>query len=595
MPSEIPPKPWFRRLRLWHVVLYGLIIAMFVISGIVEYNSRSRQVISLLENQARITATAIARSGREQVRLTEDLRTSFIQRAFDLLHTVNQLDQSGILTPERLNELSGDTRIFRILVIDSRGQLELEGGPDFPKIGPGHRRGMRYGLIRRLAPVIEGRQDSVVIGLGGGMMGRGPMHMSGMPPPEQERFLVAIRRSQGGAVATQLTVEAEAGLRSRLDIEQTLQELIRGESIAYLILKQGNTEPIFISSKLKSLATLDRLNERRVDDHTFWREGQIGSYIEVETPLQIDPQPGMMKIGFTTAQLEELRQQVTTQILIRSGLFSLLAVLVFMFTLTRQNALLLEQEKERIQEEVTRLERLTRVQEKQAAMGELAAGVAHEIRNPLNAIGILAQRLKWEFTPTQDDVDEYVSITETMHQEIKRINKSLEYFLDYSKPIPLKPNDIDLSPIIRDLETLYSEEIREAGLQLDMDIPDKLPLRADRDYIKQALSNLLRNAVEHTPSGGKINLRATATVDGIQISIRDTGEGISTMDQQRIFDLFYSTKDMGHGVGLAITHKIITDHGGTIEVRSNQGEGATFIVNLSKKPPPTDDERESRS
>jgi two-component system sporulation sensor kinase B len=174
-------------------------------------------------------------------------------------------------------------------------------------------------------------------------------------------------------------------------------------------------------------------------------------------------------------------------------------------------------------------------------------------------------------------------MTNTMVSEIDRINNILEDYLSYSRPIPLKIETFDLKKIIKEIELLYEEPAKLKGIILEINVPDELTINGDKRYLKQAIANLLKNAIEATSKNDKISLFAVETTKNVLINISDTGCGIAQEHLSKVFDLFYSTKDMGTGLGLAITHKIINDHLGILEVESELDKGTIFTITLPKE------------
>ena len=170
-----------------------------------------------------------------------------------------------------------------------------------------------------------------------------------------------------------------------------------------------------------------------------------------------------------------------------------------------------------------------------------------------------------------------------MVSEIDRINKILEDYLSYSRPIPLKNEKFDIRKMMDEIESLYGEATKIKGIHLDINVSDKITINGDKQYLKQAIANLIKNAIEASTKNDKITLFAAETAKNVIINISDTGCGISKDNLTKIYDLFYSTKDMGTGLGLAITHKIINDHLGMLEVESELEQGTTFTITLPKE------------
>lgn len=360
-------------------------------------------------------------------------------------------------------------------------------------------------------------------------------------------------------------------------IEAGLSDLLLVRGLKYIQISTGDGSDPFYAAR-EDLYIDESWERTQLEDILYEVNKGDTRLIEAVRPIFYELSIGEVRIGFDAGPFLNLRAEMIYRIVLRLGLLTLLAFIGLMFLLARQNAALLAQEKTRIEDEVYRLERINRMNEKQVAVGELAAGVAHEIRNPLNAIGIVAQRLKREFEPT-DDMNEYQSLTQTMTAEIEKINRSLKEFLEYTRPTPLEMKQVDLGALFQEIHELYGPQANEAKVEFSIDIPD-IQINADITYIQQAISNLVKNALEACEESSIVHLTARRRDKAVEISVSDTGGGIETEDQKRIFDLYFSTKSTGTGIGLAITHKIIADHGGSIEVESQLNKGSTFTIRL---------------
>ncbi|NOY77843.1 MAG: PAS domain-containing protein [Calditrichaeota bacterium] len=223
-------------------------------------------------------------------------------------------------------------------------------------------------------------------------------------------------------------------------------------------------------------------------------------------------------------------------------------------------------------------ERLKR-QEKLTAMGELAAGVAHEIRNPLNAIGMIAQRFAREFVP-KDDAEDYQKLTRVIISEIRRVNQIIQQFLQFARPPELNRQPASVDAILRESLSVLNESAKAKGVQIETHLAASVSLRVDRNQLKQAFLNLIQNALEATPAGGKIWIHSSKKPDGVKISIGDTGAGIPREKLQKIFNLYFTTKPNGTGLGLSMVHQIVSAHNGHIEVQSEEGKGTVFEIIL---------------
>ncbi|NTU97988.1 MAG: PAS domain S-box protein [Chlorobiaceae bacterium] len=218
-------------------------------------------------------------------------------------------------------------------------------------------------------------------------------------------------------------------------------------------------------------------------------------------------------------------------------------------------------------------------QEKLRVMGELASGVAHEIRNPLNAIGILAQRLDIEFSPTADE-PEYRHLVRTVVSEVQRVNAIIRRFLKFGRPPQLLPVPVNLDEFVVSYGTLLQSEAEKKDISFTIQTGCAGTVLIDREQMQQVLLNIVRNAVEATAGGGSIALRVFCRDKQAVIEIADTGRGIPVANLSEVFNLYFTTREDGTGMGLSIANQIVHAHGGRIDVSSREGEGSVFSIVL---------------
>ncbi|MFP4369605.1 MAG: two-component system sensor histidine kinase NtrB [Candidatus Kapaibacterium sp.] len=215
--------------------------------------------------------------------------------------------------------------------------------------------------------------------------------------------------------------------------------------------------------------------------------------------------------------------------------------------------------------------------EKLSAMGQLAAGVAHEIRNPLNSINIIAQRFEYEFEP-EEDKSEYYRLVKTVRSEVARVNRIISQFLEFARPSSLELKDISIKELIEKSLNLMDSRAAEKGINIEAKTDDLL-VRADEDKLRQVMINLIQNSIEAMDKGGKIYISSEKKGNETIIKIQDTGPGIPENNLPKIFNHYFSTKKQGTGLGLSIVNKIINDHGGSIKA-GNTKSGAEFVISL---------------
>ena len=229
-------------------------------------------------------------------------------------------------------------------------------------------------------------------------------------------------------------------------------------------------------------------------------------------------------------------------------------------------------EKRKLEEEAKRKEKLS-------AMGELASGVAHEIRNPINAIGMIAQRLNKEFK-VENDKEDYNHITTLLRDEINRINKIISQFLNYAKPLDLQIREFDSKEYFDDIFSLFEDQAKNREITFTKSSNDAYKIKIDPELIKQALMNLIQNSFDAITKNGKVELNYYKTNSNLVIEISDNGKGIPDNIKNKIFDLYFTTRNEGTGLGLSITQKIISEHNGRIEVFSHPDIQTKFTITL---------------
>ena len=230
-----------------------------------------------------------------------------------------------------------------------------------------------------------------------------------------------------------------------------------------------------------------------------------------------------------------------------------------------------------------RLERRLAQERRLSAMGELASGVAHEIRNPLNAIAVIAQRFAREFEP-KEGADEYRNLARTVVTEARRINEIIQQFLLFARPPKLSLHQADLAALAREVVSLFSSTAREKGVALRLEAPETLPGWVDPEQLKQAPGNLVQNAIQACASGDAVTVRLKREGPDTVIQVEDTGPGIPEDVRPKIFDLYFTTRPDGTGIGLSLVHRIVSAHGGTIEVKTEKDAGTVFTIRLPANP-----------
>jgi signal transduction histidine kinase len=224
--------------------------------------------------------------------------------------------------------------------------------------------------------------------------------------------------------------------------------------------------------------------------------------------------------------------------------------------------------------------------ERSTALGRLAAGVAHEIRNPLNFINLSIDHMRQRLGPAEPERRaDFERILDNMKSEISRLNRLVGDFLSFGKPMRLDPRPCAIDGVLREVASLVEHKARDQAIAIALDAEPGLPrIVADPELLKTCFLNLMINAMDAMPGGGLLDLsvrrREEDGQEEIEVVVRDSGKGMTSEEIRAAFEPYFSTKDTGLGLGLALTHKIVTDHGGSVVIESEPGKGTTVRLRL---------------
>jgi signal transduction histidine kinase len=221
--------------------------------------------------------------------------------------------------------------------------------------------------------------------------------------------------------------------------------------------------------------------------------------------------------------------------------------------------------------------------ERSAVVGRLASAIAHEIRNPLNYINLTLDHVRQTLAPDDPKKKElFGRLADQLKAEVARINTRISEFLSYSRPVPLSLQPVNVRKLIEETLSMVDVDATENGIELRLEQSEDFPeVLGDRESLRSVFTNLIINGLQAIDGkGGRLTVRLTNPGGDAQIEVSDTGGGIPSENISQIFEPYFSTKETGTGLGLAIVKKAVDDHGGTITVRSREGEGTVFTVRL---------------
>jgi nitrogen-specific signal transduction histidine kinase len=228
-------------------------------------------------------------------------------------------------------------------------------------------------------------------------------------------------------------------------------------------------------------------------------------------------------------------------------------------------------------ETVAKLENQLEYANKLAALSKLTSGVAHEVKNPLNAIVIHLELLKSQVGA--ESAKEAAKSLNVITQEIKRLDRVVRNFLTFNRPVEVKLQEQDVQPILDEVVALAQTEAQQRNVQISLQTEKPLPkIRLDPDLMKQCLLNVVLNGCQAMPEGGNLRIATALRNGSLQLSIQDEGVGIPPQSREKIFNLYYTTKENGNGIGLATVFKVVQLHNGEIQVESEVGKGTTFSL-----------------
>ena len=216
-----------------------------------------------------------------------------------------------------------------------------------------------------------------------------------------------------------------------------------------------------------------------------------------------------------------------------------------------------------------------------SAMGRMAAGIAHEIRNPLSIIKNSAQLLREELA----DVGVENDLVESIPEEVDRLNETLTAYLEFARDAPMRMEDVDLPRLVRRTLRLAERELEQAGVVVEaqLDGARSPELRADPRRLQQVLLNLVLNAIQAMPGGGELRVEVRDDRGEVRLVVADTGHGMDPADAQQIFEPFVTGREKGSGLGLYVVRRIVEDHGGRLELETAPERGTTFHVVLPRR------------
>jgi signal transduction histidine kinase len=569
---------------IYLAILSGIILIILIINGFLEINRTRHGFYLLLEREGIVLLQHFEKNIEETLLSLQEmerppgnqinpslssfsfsLQESVAEYLLEAAHKVDQNDGEKPLSSSDLQTMIEQYLITSIEIYDPKGNLLRGWPPQFRSIAP----------KSFLQELIE-KKRSVFINLFGK-----PFSREG----EGRWFSIAIwRKIIPGIIALHLNEKQMKRLFHVFAIQRAISDITLREEILFVSVQDASfttlahTDPALIGKKeedaflkncLQNNRPLTRLQQAKKGEETF----------EVVKSLSFNNKPmGLIRIGFTPKEIHPVLNQIRKNVILSILFFIILGISAITLIWVNQNRHL-----RRMKEMEDRMQ----LAERLSSLGHLAAGVAHEIRNPLNAISMGLQRLKREFPPLEEsNKGEYISFTELILQEIRRVNEIIDQFLTLSRPFQLDMRMSSLEQLLKNLITLFQEETSSQGIHVQAEIHPDLPfIKMDPERLTQALINIMKNGMEAMGQGGILHIEARSFKDHVEVVISDSGSGIPADQMEKIFNYYYTTKQRGSGLGLPIAHRIIEAHGGQLKMESQVGVGtkATVLLPVSSK------------
>jgi signal transduction histidine kinase len=610
--------------------------------GWLDHAATRRELMHITRELAASLGDTVAAAARVNRAAMREAESALAERLLDNVRLLVELDRASLVTPALLEDLVARNRLFRVSMVGPRGERELQVGPPGTRRGPGTTDAGAHPGPRAGAGPWRAEPGRVGSGPGGGL-GRGapPGPGAGVPGGGEllgellsgrqteavtavhetrgpgaaavgrpGRLAAGARRANGGAILINVDASELLELQRQSSLDRLLQEVATTtDAVAYVVFEADGVRYTHgpapadagaagpapaaapgavspgedASSSAGPSASTHRTGVGAPGPTPSEIERSVGRrrVLEIRKTIDLDAgAPARLTLGMGLDALVHAEQRLAARLAVSLSASAALGVLAVGLVWLRRQYGALSVAHRRAREALRQRDRL-------AAMGEMAAVVAHEIRNPLNAITMSAQRLRREAEAggcAGAFDDEARGLVAIIHDEARRIDAKVGEFLRVARPAPLVARRASLSDLVRQVVDGRRALAEAQGVRLDADTSRAGVATVDPEQLAQALDNLVRNALDATPPGGSIAVTAETRPEGHVVTVTDTGRGIAAEHLPRVFDLYFTTKPDGTGVGLAVVHQIVTSHGGTVDIASEVGRGTRVTIALPDLP-----------
>ncbi len=555
-------------------VFIGLILTMGlmdlrrsdkILMGFME--NQGLRIIGVVESLSQENLNAMIRayqrdSGSNSVPLVDEAllpQKSLTTALVEMGRTIDNEWKAGHLSEEYLGKFAGEKGLWYVAALDKQGKAVYQS------------RSLPGDLIGRDPSAVIRKKD-ISVDL---FTKLGSLKKIGF---------IALRRKDGsGTVIIALDREGQRYWGVKVSVEKALERLGQGQGLVYITVTDqrdmllgsaGQTPEKWEKGNALAaeiLAGTKKFESRKI----VYNDKKL---LDIAAPIYLFGKvAGVARLGLDREGTDEIIEENKRNIILFMSSIILITLLSMWTLYHNQNRHLAG---------IIEMERQLEKAERLSSLGHLAAGVAHEIRNPLNAISMASQRLKREFMPADEDkVREFQTLASVIRDEIRRLDGIIEEFLTFSKSRRLELHDYPVSELLQKIVNLIREEAAYKGITVETrynGTPAIIPM--DVDKLEQAIINFVKNAMESISGEGSVVISVDSSgKDRVSMKISDSGCGMSSEEVERIFNPEYTTKEKGLGLGLPLAHEIIRGHGGEIRVLSQPGSGTTFEILLPRE------------
>jgi signal transduction histidine kinase len=532
-----------KRFRILTTMIPLLILTIALAAWAIHEGRRQRQeTAEVLAAQATLLARTLGPGLEAASTAAREIEESAASRVLENTRILSVLWQSGGLTATTAESLAEQNDIDTIIRLDRSGAPKLIAGTPVSET-----------LLRQMDEVIAGEADEMVLG---------PQLEDGV-----EHIAAVVRTTDGGAIFARVHAPSSLAYSGAIGTANLLHRLAGSGGVLYLgySVSPGG-KPLEASWDGEPIPPVSSDGDGR---RTVRGREVFEVVVPVSAPagFQASLRVGLDGQPLAAASVSAVRRTAMVGIVL--SVFSL--ALVFIALLSRSRVL----EREEAGRQLAEVETARRRSERLAAAGALTAGLAHEVRSPLNAIGLAAQRMERNHSP-EDEVGRFAA---KVRGEIGRLEAILREFLELASPVGQARKVTDIRMIAGEVVDLLGDEAVAEGISL-VQAGSSCRAPVDPESIRRSLINLVRNAIQASPAGGKVLVETAASDGHAQVTISDNGPGVDEATADQLFDAFVTNQAGGVGLGLALVRRVAEEHGGTATLSNNYTGGALAELRL---------------